>query len=263
MSAILVNGRIVHYESFGRGHALIFVHGWLGSWRYWVPVMDDLSTEYRTYALDLWGFGDSDKAQERWDIDSYVELLISFMDELGVQRAPVIGHSLGAAIAAKLAARYPDRISKVMAVSLPLTADGINRKLLTAGPNETLARLFWHRQRPYPEVEMGQSKAARNVIALTIQSVARLNLVDLLEEIDSPLLTVYGGKDNVVDPVQAETLENNHYAARAIVLNAAHHFPMLDETAKFSRLLRDFMDIESPEELQELSIKKEWRRRTR
>ena len=122
MSAILVNGRIVHYESFGRGHALVFVHGWLGSWRYWVPIMDDLSTDYRTYALDLWGFGDSDKTQERWDIDSYVELLISFMDELGVQRAPLVGHSLGGAIAATLAARYPDRVPKVMAVSLPLTA---------------------------------------------------------------------------------------------------------------------------------------------
>jgi pimeloyl-ACP methyl ester carboxylesterase len=239
------------------------VHGWLGSWRYWVPVMDELSSEYRTYALDLWGFGDSDKGQERYDVDSYVELMVSFMDELGMGRAPLVGHTLGAAIAARLAARYPDRVAKIMAVGLPLTAEAINRKLLSAGPNDTLARLFWHRQRPYEEVDMSLSKTAKNAIALTIQSVARLDLRETLDAIDAPVLTVYGDKDNVIDIAQAEELEGNHYAARAIVLSGAHHFPMLDQTAKFTRLLRDFMDINSPEDLQELTVKQEWRRRTR
>lgn len=263
MSGVLIDGSLIHYETFGRGKPLVLVHGWLGSWRYWVPVMDELSTEYRTYALDLWGFGDSDKGQERYDVDSYVELMVSFMDELGMGRAPLVGHTLGAAIAARLAARYPDRVAKIMAVGLPLTAEAINRKLLSAGPNDTLARLFWHRQRPYEEVEMSLSKTAKNAIALTIQSVARLDLRESLDVIDAPVLTVYGDKDNVIDIAQAEEMEGNHYAARAIVLSGAHHFPMLDQTAKFTRLLRDFMDINSPEDLQELTVKQEWRRRTR
>jgi 3-oxoadipate enol-lactonase len=263
MSGVLINGSLIHYETFGRGKPLVLVHGWLGSWRYWVPVMDELSTEYRTYALDLWGFGDSDKGQERYDVDSYVELMVSFMDELGMGRAPLVGHTLGAAIAARLAARYPDRVAKIMAVGLPLTAEAINRRLLSAGPNDTLARLFWHRQRPYEEVEMSLAKMAKNAIALTIQSVARLDLRETLDVIDAPVLTVYGDKDNVIDIAQAEELEGNHYAARAIVLSGSHHFPMLDQTAKFTRLLRDFMDINSPEDLQELTVKQEWRRRTR
>jgi pimeloyl-ACP methyl ester carboxylesterase len=263
MSGILIDGSLIHYEIFGRGRPIIFVHGWLGSWRYWVPVMDDLAREYRTYALDLWGFGDSDKSREDYDIDNYSELLIKFMDELGIWRAPIVGHTLGAAIGTRLASRNPDRISKVMAVGLPLSADAINRRLLSAGPNDTLARLFWGRQRPYSEVDVGLSKAAEHAIALSIQAVARLNLRRILDEVDVPLLTVYGDRDNVIDAEQANELEENHYAARAIVLRKAYHFPMLDETAKFARLLRDFMDVESPEQLQELTIKKEWRRRTR
>jgi 3-oxoadipate enol-lactonase len=263
MSVVLINGSRLHYESFGRGQAIIFVHGWLGSWRYWVPVMQDLSVEYRPYALDLWGFGDSAKEMEQYSVDTYVELVVAFMDELGIWQAPLVGHTLGAAVAAQLAAKHPDRVSKVLTVGLPLTADAINHRLLSAGPNETLARLFWHRQRPHEEVEMGLPKAARNVIALTVQSVARLTLMDVLDEIDVPFLSVYGDQDNVINPDQAAHLQTNQYAARALVLAGTHHFPMLDQSAKFSRLLRDFMDVKDADGLQDLAIKQEWRRRTR
>ena len=61
MSAITIENDLVHYEVLGRGRPVIFIHGWLGSWRYWVPTMQQLSVKYRTYALDLWGFGDSGK----------------------------------------------------------------------------------------------------------------------------------------------------------------------------------------------------------
>lgn len=263
MSGVLIQDSLVHYESFGRGKPIVFLHGWLGSWRYWVPVMDEISSGRRTYALDLWGFGDSDKAPERYDVDAYVEMFAEFLDELGIiSRVPVVGHTLGAAVALKLAQKYPERVEKVMAVSLPLDAEAINHKLLTAGPNDTLARLFWHRQRPYPEVEMGLSKTAQNAIALTIQSVARLDLREVVADIEVPLLTVYGDKDVVINATQADELENGNSDARAIILPGTFHFPMLDATGKFNRLLCDFMDVTSPEDLRQLAIKEEWRRRT-
>jgi pimeloyl-ACP methyl ester carboxylesterase len=225
--------------------------------------MEDLAKEYRTYALDLWGFGDSDKGREQYDVQSYVGMLMAFLNKLGIEDASLVGHTLGAAIVTEYAAQHPGRVSKLLAVGLPLTSDAINRRLMTAGSNDTLARLFWHRQRPYSVVEASLPKTSKNAIALTIQSVARLDFRETLEEIDVPVLTVYGDRDNVISPAQADELENNHYAARAIVLSGAHHFPMLDQTAMFGRLLRDFMDLEGPEGLPDLTIKPEWRRRTR
>lgn len=263
MGGLLVDGSLVHYESFGRGKPLVFVHGWLGSWRYWMPVMEELAPSHRSYALDLWGFGDSDKSREQYDLDSYVGLLLAFLDQLGMWRVPLVGHTLGAAVALRMAACHPNRVSRMLAVGLPLTAGAINRRLLTAGDNDTLARLFWTRQRPHPEVVRSTGKIARNAITLTIQSVARLDLWKTLDQIGVPLLTVYGEKDNVVTADWAEELENNHPPARAIVLPDAYHFPMLDQIARFARLLRDFMDVETPEELRELTVKEEWRRRTR
>ncbi len=264
MSGALVNGNLIHYETFGRGsHSIIFLHGWLGSWRYWVPVMEDLAKHYRTYSLDLLGFGDSARAGEQYDVSTYVDMMVAFLDALAIEKPSFVGHTLGAAVATQLAAQHPQHVSRVLAVGLPLTADAINRKLLNVAPNDLLARLFWHRQQPYAEVESSLPKIARNAIALTIQAVARLNLKETLEEVDAPLLAVYGDRDTVIAVEQADELEGSHYAARAIVLPEAYHFPMLDQAAKFSRLVRDFMDVDRPEGLRDLAIKEEWRRRTR
>ena len=69
MSAVILESSLAHYEALGRGKPLLFLHGWLGSWRYWVPTMVALSSSYRTYALDFWGFGDSDNILARYSID--------------------------------------------------------------------------------------------------------------------------------------------------------------------------------------------------
>ncbi|MCL6543573.1 MAG: alpha/beta hydrolase, partial [Roseiflexus sp.] len=62
MSAIHIDNRLVHYEVVGRrGAPVIFLHSWLGSWRYWLPTMEHASERYRTFALDFWGFGESDR----------------------------------------------------------------------------------------------------------------------------------------------------------------------------------------------------------
>jgi len=75
MSITTVGSKLVHYEVLGRGQALIFIHGWLGSWRYWWPAMQALSSHYRTYAFDLWGFGDSSKSDEEYTLSAYVNML--------------------------------------------------------------------------------------------------------------------------------------------------------------------------------------------
>jgi 3-oxoadipate enol-lactonase len=83
MSITTVGARIIHYEALGRGEPLIFVHGWLGSWRYWWPSMQSLSTHYRTFALDLWGFGDSSKDPRAYNLDAYAKMLDEFVETAG------------------------------------------------------------------------------------------------------------------------------------------------------------------------------------
>ncbi len=120
MSAITIENDLVHYEVLGRGRPVILLHGWLGSWRYWVPSMQQLSAKYRAYALDLWGFGDSGKEPKRFDFASQVALLDQFMEKMGISKAALVGHDLGAAVATRYATLHPDRVPRLMVVSPPL-----------------------------------------------------------------------------------------------------------------------------------------------
>ena len=122
MSAITVDGELVHYEKLGRsGRPVILVHGWLGSWRYWIPVMQNIHMRYRVYALDLFGYGDSGKNPTKYTLQQQVDMLEEFMDQLAIKKAAFIGHGLGAMVLAEFAFRHQtDRVPRAMLISTPL-----------------------------------------------------------------------------------------------------------------------------------------------
>lgn len=121
MSAITVDGEVVHYEVLGRGRPVVMVHGWIGSWRYWIPTMQQLYMKYRVYALDLFGYGDSDKNPERFTLEHQIRLLEEFLRELAIPKAAIIGHGLGAMVAIEFASRYQlTKVPRLLLVSAPL-----------------------------------------------------------------------------------------------------------------------------------------------
>ncbi len=124
MSAITIDNDLVHYEVLGRGRPVIFLHGWLNSWRYWIPSMQHLSMKYRTYALDLWGYGDSSKDAEKLSVEAQVDLLGQFMDRLGIPKAAFIGHSLGAAVMVRYTLHHPERVARLLLISPPVFEQG-------------------------------------------------------------------------------------------------------------------------------------------
>jgi pimeloyl-ACP methyl ester carboxylesterase len=260
MSATIVENGLVHYEALGRGKPVLFLHGWIGSWRYWMPTMEAVSDRYRTYAFDLWGFGDSDKSPQRYEIDSYVSLISLFMDELGLVKAPIIGHSLGAVVAMLFTARLPDRVDKLMTISMPLQSSLISRKMVTGGDNlldRTLGRK--QAQQAYPEVALEADKADPNAAALSVRSIADLDLRLELDKITRPTLMVHGDKDPLIGPPPLEAVQDLEDNIRQIALRDSLHFPMLDEAAKFHRLVRDFLESDPAS----LVLKDEWKRRSR
>lgn len=265
MSAVVIDGGLVHYEAFGRGKPVLFLHGWLGSWRYWMPTMEAIADKHRTYALDLWGFGDSDKSKPRYKVSDYVALIDNFIKNMGIRDTPIIGHALGATVALEYAFHNPEQAKKIMAVSLPMNADCISRRLTDVANKSMMTKVMWWRQISYKEVQSEAEKTVEGAIDQSLQSVAQLNVESRIQRIsqldETVLLAVYGEKDDLVDPIPPDALSSDWRNVRPIGLTDSKHFPMLDEAAKFNRLLKDFLDAEN--DLSMLELKEEWRRRTR
>ncbi len=262
MSALVLENGVVHYEYFGRGRPLVFIHGWLGSWRYWVSTMDALSEDYRVYAFDLWGFGDSDKSRSQYSVDSYVELLDAFLEELGVfGPVPLVGHALGATVAVSFALEHEEMVDRIMAVSLPLVGNAINKRFLSGGGSLFDRVLGRSPTAGYAEVEQEAGRASPDAISQSVQSVMNIDLRSRLSDLRVPLLLLYGEHDNVITPASPQDLNGLGKSVRLIIMPECRHFPMLDRSSQFNRLLVDF--LEASDDLSGLELKDEWQRRIR
>ncbi len=257
----MIKDRLVHYEAMGRGKPLVFVHGWLGSWRYWVPAMEELSARYRTYALDLWGFGDSEHLASNYDIDIYVQLLGGFLDALGLACVPLVGHSLGGLVALAFAAQHPERVEQVLGVSVPLLGEDVTAPLarLTSSPRG-LRRLATRRA-GFAEIQLEVGKTDAQAVVHTVQWILERDLRPLLPGHPTPVLLLHGEGDPLVRPPQTEQLTGLDDNLRFISLAEVAHFPMLEERTKFNRLLAEF--LEAGGDLGSLQIKSQWHRRLR
>ncbi|MEK7276601.1 MAG: alpha/beta hydrolase, partial [Chloroflexota bacterium] len=133
MSSIVTDQGIVHYETYGQGKPVVLLHGWLGSWGLWQRTMEVLGGGYRTYALDFWGFGESGKKRQTYAVSDFVSLVDQFMGQLGIESAPLVGHSMGGTVSLGVAFRYPNRVEKIAVVGSPIVGTSLSVFLQLAG----------------------------------------------------------------------------------------------------------------------------------
>lgn len=138
MSAITIGGDLIHYEKLGRGRPVVLVHGWIGSWRYWIPLMQKLHTSFSVYTIDLIGFGDSSKNEKHYSIEKQVDMLETFLEQLGIPKAAMIGHGLGAMVILQFGLRNPDKVARMMLSSMPLFDPGDLADRVPAGTRQML-----------------------------------------------------------------------------------------------------------------------------
>ena len=262
MSVILIEQQVVHYEVLGRGRPLIFLHGWVGSWRYWIPVMQSASMSYRAYALDLWGFGDTAKAKYNYGLDKQVKLIDGFLYEMGIGRVALVGHGLGAVVATLYAMRNPDIVDRIMAIGYPLDEARISPKLRTSTPVE-LADWLLEKSPLTEPVRTDAPKADPQAIATSLQGLSLNEVQEASRALKTSRLLVNGVGDQAITSPDLDSSLVLPEQTHAVVFDQSGHFPMLDESSKFNRLLVDFLSLASGESPRQLLLKEEWRRRVR
>lgn len=262
MSAIILQNEIIHYEVLGRGKPLLFIHDWVGSWRYWIPTMQAASLSYRAYALDLWGFGDSAKNPAYYSLKQQSLLLEDFLESLGIARIALIGHGLGAVVAMLFTHHHPERVERVLAVGYPWSKAAIHPRFLSASPAE-LTDWLLGRSAANEAVWTEVFKADPGAIQASLTDVQQIDLSAIPAQTDNPLLLVHGVNDPAIAPPDLDEVAQWRENTHCILLDQSAHYPMLDETSKFNRLLTDFLNLNSGASPRQLQLKEEWKRRVR
>ena len=262
MSVITLDGQIVHYEVLGRGRPLFFLHGWVGSWRYWVPTMQAISIQYRAYALDFWGYGDTSKIIEKYRLESQIELLDQFLENLGIAKIALVGHGLGAVISLAFALRFPQFVDRMLLSGLPLGPYNVNPRFRSSSILELSEWLLG--RLPNTEAALIEApKADLNALIVSLDDLPGINALEVVKDLQTPSLLVYGQNDTAVQPPTMEILDGLSDMTQTVFFEQSGHFPMLEEPSKFNRLLSDFLTLGSGESPRELQLKEEWKRRIR
>lgn len=270
MPSIATDQGSLHYEVFGKGPPVILLHGYQGSWGLWQSTMESLGTASRMYAVDFWGFGESGARRSSYAVDDFVGLVDQFMDQMGIGRAPLVGHSMGGTVCLLVAARHPQRVSKAVVIGAPIVGSslrffprvfGIRSIAWLTHRNLWLYRLIYRLlARSYSRDPGWPAMMDRDVSHTKLEaffsSIGSLRKVDLrphLQQIHVPVLGMYGGRDNVVDPGQWHPLQEGVRLARIQHYPSSGHFIMLDEPSRFRKDLWTFLSSADAASLAEVA----------
>lgn len=262
MSAIILDGSMVHYEALGRGRPIIFLHGWVGSWRYWINAMQVASTSFRAYAIDLFGFGDTVRDPNNYSIEKQAFLLDRFLNEMGIGKVALVGHDLGALVAFQYLKKKYESVDRMMAISFPFEYGTLAPRMRTA-PATELAEWLTARQPDAMTALSDASKVDPAAVTASMTSLQTENIFPQVRNFGVPCLFVYGANDQAFTTVPSQEANSLPMHMHQINLEGSGHFPMLDNVSQFNRLLVDFLALDSGVSPSELQMKEEWKRRVR
>jgi len=227
----------VYYEERGAGDPLILIHGLSASGRWWTRNISALAEHHRVYVVDLAGFGRS-RAAQRPALGETGAFLERWMDSLNIERASLVGHSMGGAIAARLAADFParvDRLVLVNAAALPLSRSGMVLRFGLGGVFRSVSPAF------LPVVVADGWRAGPVSVIGAARDLLQADIRAKLSQIEAPTLVIWGERDRILPLALGEQLSTAIPDARLHVIRGAGHNPMWDRSAEFNEAALDFL----------------------
>jgi pimeloyl-ACP methyl ester carboxylesterase len=224
--------------------------------------MQAVSINYRAYAIDMWGFGDTAKSTSRYLLSQQLGLLENFLSEMGIGKIAIVGHGLGAIVALLFAEQNPGSVDRIMAVGLPLETSQINPRMLQDSPAE-LADWLLGSTPDSEAARMEAPKADRDAIFHSLRHLESMDITAVPMRAATPCLLVYGQNDPAIEIADHDRLTSLPAHFHAISFEGVGHFPMLETPNKFNRLMADFLVLSSGESPKKLALKDEWKRRIR
>lgn len=263
-----INGVKLNVAVQGGGPPLLFLHGLGANHRNWEAQLDAFAANYRCIAPDWRGAGNSDCPPGPYTLEQFADDLAAVCDRLGVDRAPVVGQSMGGCIAQAFALRHPQRVSALVIVaSRPRSASTSEQGLhaiealiaaegIDAVPDRFLDDVYPAAfQGAHPEIvgrfrrEISAYEPAGLLAAMA--GLSSFDFTPRLEEIRAPTLCIAGAFDKVCPPVETELMTRLIPGARSVLFDDCGHQPHVEAPERFNALLTAFLD--APDERADLT----------
>ncbi len=224
--------------------------------------MQFTSAIFRAYAVDFWGFGASKKNQTRYSIEQQVGLLKGFINQLSLKQVTLVGHGLGSVVGIYFAADFPNIVERMVVVSFPMGVNNTDSRLTSRSTNDTAEWLFGSGSIHKESLEDAR-KADREATKRSLDDFGEVDWRQLMTRLSIPSLWIYGKNDQAVKYPSQEQIGYLPDHSSFQSYDGSGHFPMLDESKKFNRMLTDFMQLPPGEDPGQMEAKQFWKRRVR
>ena len=243
----------IAWERHGSGDPLLLIHG-LGYARWgWEPVVEPLARSFDVILFDNRGIGESDAPPGPYTASELAADAIQVLDEAGVERAHVLGTSLGGMVAQELALAAPERVDRlVLACTTPGGSESFpmpeqTAKLLASGA--TLRQFVENALAPHPDPDVVErilrhrEATAQPLEAWSAQASAgaTFDALDRIEGITTPTLVLHGTEDAVVDSQNTTLLALRIPDARVELFAGSGHLFFWEQPERFVEVVSEFL----------------------
>jgi pimeloyl-ACP methyl ester carboxylesterase len=267
---IQINGHTIFYTVKGEGNPLLLIHGYGAGMWVWEKQIEALSQFYRVYALDLIGHGFSDRPKIPYSPETYIHFLRDFMEGVGIEKATLIGNSMGGGIAWAMAVLFPERVDRLILIN------GVPPDVLNSVKNESFRTLVAIKNIPLlpylviagrnrnsirwillecvsdiklitPEIlnrqyQLSKIKGTTWVLYSTFKHAEEaLTLMDKFPLISHPTLLIWGERDIIFPLHVGEALQQAIAGSTFKRIEESGHIPMWETPDEVNPAILDFL----------------------
>lgn len=284
---VSLHGHLVNFNIAGHGPAVVLIHGVAGRAGQWDNAAQLLAEKHTVIAPDLMGHGDSAKPRGDYSLGAHASGIRDLLVALNLERATIVGHSLGGGIAMQFAYQFPERCERLVLVASGGLGEEVHPLLraatlpgsefvlpLLAHPRlietaallpRALGRIGLRTRVDLEEMARGyqslSNAEARNAFIHTLRSVIdprgqRINASDRLYLASKmPSLIVWGCRDRIIPVAHGRAAHEAMSGSRLELFDEAGHFPHLDEPLRFAQTLQAFFSQTKPARLDTNTIR--------
>ena len=257
----------IHVLVGGNGKPVVLLHGFMSMAYDWRFNIQELSKHFSVYALDLPGFGYSDKPLNfGYNSDGYAEFIVSFLNEYNIDRAVLVGNSMGGQIALMTCLKYPERVAGLVLIDsggYPQSVEFLPFKLLyipvigevsMALVNRTVIKImlktgiYFNGSFATDEVvnnyyDVYGTANARKMPPIIMRRIMKdeAHITSNLSNIKCPTMIMWGAEDRVISPSRAKMFRRDISSASALIISRAGHMPQIEKSKAVNKAIVNFV----------------------